>query len=148
MSEVQDERTVAYELLKRFGGKWAVLMAMSVDMTKKGIVLSPDVNEKLATARIKIGSGCFSTCEVSCTLADVESRLFSRGNLLEDREFMNWSDLLGEAMQGKLDYERILGTRALAPVKSDCQFLNCFLLLTLLQSVGYLTSGMIPDRRP
>ena len=125
MSEVHDDRAVAFELLKRFGGKWAVLMAMSVDMAKKGIALPPDVNEKLTTARVKICSGCFSTCEVSCTLAEVESRLFSRGNLLNEQEFMDWSDLLGAAMQGQLDYERILHTRALAPVKSDCQFLNC-----------------------
>ena len=126
MNEVKEENAaVEYELLKRFGGKWAVLMSMSFDMAQRGIALPEDLHEKLTTARIKIGSGCFSSCEINCALADVESRLFSRGHLLEDQEFMDWSDLLGEAMQGKLDYDRILATRVLEPVKNDCQFLRC-----------------------
>ena len=125
MSDVKDESTDTFDLLRRFGGKWAVLMAMVLDMAKKGIVLPPEVNEQLRTARVKIGSGCFSPCEVSCALAEVESRIFSQCHRLSDEEFMNWSDLLGEAMQGKLDYQRILGIRALEPVKNDCGFLEC-----------------------
>ena len=125
MDEMTDEGVVTYELLRRLGGKWAVLMAMSLDMTRKGITLPEEVKEQLSTGRIKIASGCFSPCEVACTLAEAESRLFSRGHLLGDDQFMMWSDLLGEAMQGKLDYERIQGSRALEPVKNDCRFLNC-----------------------
>ena len=126
MNETHEEgATIDYELLTRFGGKWAVLMSMSVDMAQRGIALPEDVHEKLTTVRIKIGSGCYSPCEINCALADVEGRLFSRGHLLEEQEFMDWSDLLGEAMQGRLDYDRILATRVLEPVKNDCRFLTC-----------------------
>jgi len=125
MDDVQDKNAVTFDLLRRFGGKWAVLMAMRSDMSKKGIVLPPEVNEHLQTARTKIATGCFSPCEVSCALAEVESRIFSQCHRLSDEEFMNWSDLLGEAMQGKLDSQRILGIRALEPVKNDCGFLEC-----------------------
>jgi hypothetical protein len=125
MGDVKDEITVAFDLLRRFGGKWAVLTAMSMDMTGKGIVLPPEVNELLKTARLKIESGCYSSCEVNCALAEVESRIFSQCHRLSDQEFMNWTDLLGEAMQGKLNYQRIRGIRALDPVKNDCSFLEC-----------------------
>ncbi len=125
MAQTRDEGEVAFEVLKRFGGKWAVLAAMSMSMSRKGIVLPPEIHEKLKIARVKIGSGCFSPCEASCALADVEGRLFSHCHLIDDQEFMDWSNLLGEAMQGKLDFERIAGIPALAPVKNDCQFLGC-----------------------
>ena len=125
MSNVKDEMAVEFDLLKRFGGKWAVLAAMSMNMSKKGIPVSAEVREKLRMAHVKIGSGCFSPCEASCTLADIEGQLFCQCHLLSDDEFRNWSDLLGQAMQGKLDYERIVGIPALEPIKSDCQFLGC-----------------------
>jgi hypothetical protein len=125
MADAKDEGAVAFEVLKRFGGKWAVLAAMSMSMSRKGVVLPPELHERLRMARVKIGSGCFSPCEASCALADVEGRLFSHCHVLDDQEFMHWSDLLGEAMQGKLDYERISGIPSLAPIKNDCLFLGC-----------------------
>jgi len=125
MTSVANEGMVAFDVLKRFGGKWAVLAAMSMNMSRKGINVPAEVHERLRMARVKIGSGCFSPCEASCALADVEGRLFSQCYLLDDQEFMHWSDLLGEAMQGKLDYDRIVGIPALAPIKNDCQFLGC-----------------------
>ena len=44
---------------------------------------------------------------------------------LGDEEFMMWSDLLGEAAQGKLDYARIQMIPALEPIRQDCKFLGC-----------------------
>jgi hypothetical protein len=125
MTDANDEVTVAVDVLRRFGGKWAVLAAMSMHMSRKGILVPPEVREKLQMARVKIGSGCFSPCKASCRLAEIEGRLFSQCHLPGDHEFMNWSDLLGDAMQGKLDYERIGKIPALEPIRSDCQFLGC-----------------------
>ena len=125
MADVNDARAVTFDVLKRFGAKWAVLAAMSMGMSRKGIVVPPEVNEKLRVARIKIVSGCFSPCEAGCSLAEVEGQLFSQCDLMTEQEFMGWSDLLGQAMQGELDYERICGIPVLAPVLSDCQFLGC-----------------------
>ena len=104
---------------------WAVLTAMSLAMDKKGIPLPPEINERLKTARVKIVSGCVPPCEVNCVLAEAESRLFSQGPALGDEEFMMWSDLLGEAAQGKLDFARIQMIAALEPIRQDCKFLGC-----------------------
>ena len=125
MSHAKDASLMEFEILRRLGGRWAVLTAMSLAMHKKGIPLPPDINERLKIARVKIVSGCASPCEANCVLAEVESRLFSQGPALGDEEFMLWSDLLGEAGQGKLDYARIQRIPALEPIHQDCRFLGC-----------------------
>ena len=94
-------------------------------MARKGIEVPRDVFTTLKTARSKIQSGCFSPCEVACDLSQAEAPLFSQGYLLDQQDFQEWSDLLAEAMQGKLDYQRIMNIPALEPVKNDCQFLGC-----------------------
>jgi hypothetical protein len=120
-----DRQVVEFEILKRYGAKWAVLAAMTSHISRKGISVAPRVFEVLRTARSKIESGCFSTCEVGCELSEAEGQIFSQCDLLEQQDFQKWSDLLAEAMQGKLDYQRILGIPALAAVKNDCGFLRC-----------------------
>ena len=125
MGDPTDQSSFEFEMLKRYGARWAVLAAMTAHMAQKGIGLPRDVFEALKTARGKIESGCFSTCEVGCDLSQAEGPLFSQGYLLDEQDFQQWSDLLAEAMQGKLDYERIMDIPALAPVKNDCKFLGC-----------------------
>jgi hypothetical protein len=125
MSASSDRNRFDFEILKRYGAKWAVLAAMTADMKKKGLPMPSDVFESLRNSRGKIESGCFSPCEVGCDLAQVEGQLFSQGHLLDQADFQQWSDLLGEAMAGKLDYERIIGIPAFDPVKNDCRFLGC-----------------------
>ena len=125
MNYAKDASSIELDILRRLGGRWAVLTAMSRAMHKKGIPLPPDINERLKTARVKIVSGCVSPCEANCLLAEAESRLFSQGPALGDDEFMMWSDLLGDAAQGKLDHERIQMIPALEPIHQDCKFLGC-----------------------
>jgi hypothetical protein len=125
VGEQDDKTAFQFEILQRYGAKWAVLAAMAAAMTRQGIALPPSVFEAIKAARGKIVSGCFSACEVNCDLANVEGPLFSQGYLLDEKDFQQWSDLLAEAMQGKLDYQRILGIPALDLIKSDCGFLNC-----------------------
>jgi hypothetical protein len=125
MSEPTDKTNVDFEILKRYGAKWAVLTAMTTHMVRKGITLPRNVLEVLWNTRTKIVSGCFSPCDVGCELGQVEGQVFSQCHLLEEQDFQQWNDLLGDAMQGKLDYERILGIPALEPIKNDCTFLSC-----------------------
>ena len=125
MGNPTDKGVFEFEMLKRYGAKWAVLAAMTAHMTRKGIELPRNIVDLLTAARSKIVSGCFSPCEAGCDLAQVEAPLFSQGYLLDQQDFQQWSDLLAEAMQGKLDYERIMGIPALDPVKNDCMFLGC-----------------------
>jgi hypothetical protein len=125
MGEPTDKSLFEFEMLKRYGAKWAVLAAMTARMTQKGVEVPRDVFDVLKTARSKIESGCFSPCEVGCDLSQAEGPLFSQGYLLDQQDFQQWSDLLAEAMQGKLDYQRIMDIPALDPVKNDCMFLGC-----------------------
>ena len=125
MANVSEESAAGFELLKRLGAKWAVLTAMTAEMAGKGIKVPTSVNEDLKIARIKLGSGCFSPCDVGCGLSKVEGQLFSQCHLLGDKEVDDWCDLLAEAAQGKLNYERIRGIAAVSPVRGDCEFLKC-----------------------
>jgi hypothetical protein len=125
MGEPSDKKSFDFEMLKRYGSKWAVLAAMTAEMAKKGIEVPRGVFEALKNTRGKIQSGCFSPCEIGCDLAQAEGPLFAQGYLLDQSDFQQWSDLLGDAMQGKLDYQRIMGIPAFEPVKNDCRFLNC-----------------------
>jgi hypothetical protein len=125
MADPNGNATLEFEMLRRFGAKWAVLAAMTADIRRKGIALPPVVFDVLKTVRGKIESGCFSTCEIGCDLSQAEGPIFSECHHLDEHQFQEWSDLLGEAMQGKLDYQRILGVPALEPVKNDCGFLSC-----------------------
>lgn len=119
------EPTTDVEVLKRYGAKWAVLAAMAADMMKKGIPMPPSTLDSLQNARNKIESGCFSVCEVDCTLSQVEAPLFAQADQLDPKDFEQWSNYLGEAMQGKLDYERIVGIPSFEPIRNDCKFLGC-----------------------
>jgi hypothetical protein len=125
MSDESDRKAFEIELLKRYGAKWAVLTAMTASMAKQGIEAAREVFEALRTARSKIESGCFSACDVGCELSKVEAQLYSQGYLLSQEEFQQWSDLLAEATQGKLDYQRLMDIPALAIVRNEFQFLGC-----------------------
>ncbi len=125
MSNAKDASGMEFEVLRRVGGRWAVLTAMSLAIRKKGIPLPAGIIESLKIARVKIVSGCTSPCEANGVLAEAEGRLFSQGPALGDEEFMMWSDLLGEAAQGKLDFARIQTIPALEPIHQDCRFLGC-----------------------
>ena len=47
MSHAKDASPMEFEILRRLGGRWAVLTAMSLAMHKKGILLPPEINERL-----------------------------------------------------------------------------------------------------
>jgi len=121
----QDERKVSFEWLKKFGTKWAVLTALGVDISKRGVRVPTDLNEQLKLARMKIMSGCFSPCEVGCVLAKVEGQLISVGCALGEDYLRPWFDLLGQAMEGRIDPTRIADIPILEPIATDCQFLAC-----------------------
>ena len=55
--------------------------------------------------------------------------MFSQGHLLSQEEFQEWSDLLAEAIQGNLNYQRLMGIPALAIRKERLPVLGLYLLL-------------------
>jgi hypothetical protein len=105
--------------------KWAALAALVVDLGKRGVRIAPETNEQLKLTRMKIMSGCFSPCEIACEFAKLEGQLIALGASLGEDYLRPWSDLLGQAMEGKIDPGRISDIPALAPVANDCKLLAC-----------------------
>ena len=121
----QADREVSFELLKRFGMKWAVVAALVVDLGKRGVRVPSAVNEDLKVARMKIMSGCFSPCEIGCEFGKLEGQLIALGASLGEDYLRPWSDLLGQAMEGRIDPRRVSEIPALQPIANDCKWLAC-----------------------
>ncbi len=121
----QKEHQQSFELLKKYGTRWAVLTAWELDLAKRGVSVPGVVNDQLKLSRMKIMSGCFSPCEVGCTLGQAEGQLVSAGAALGEAYVRQWFDLLGQSMQGLIDPRRIADIPALEPVATDCKFLEC-----------------------
>ncbi len=122
---MEQKEELSYDLLKKYGSKWAVLVAMSIDLTKKGINLPDELNKSLQVIRIEITSGCYSTCEVNCTMGVVEGQLIAFGAELGDDYLNFWMDLLSRSIKGELDYEALIQIPVIEPVKTSCGFLKC-----------------------
>ncbi|HSB79515.1 MAG TPA: hypothetical protein VLM91_12050 [Candidatus Methylomirabilis sp.] len=123
--ETQEAREISLEMLKKFGTRWAVLAAMRLDMASRGIRIGSETDEQLKLARVQILSGCFSPCEVGCSLSKVEGQFISSGFSLGGDYLRPWFDLLAQAMRGEIDPTRIAEIPALKPVAMDCEFLAC-----------------------
>ncbi|MDQ1350205.1 MAG: hypothetical protein QG657_506 [Acidobacteriota bacterium] len=125
MSQMEEEKKVSYDLLKKYGAKWAVLAAMEADLTRKGIVIPDTTNKEIQMSHAKISSGCFSPCDANCDLTRIEADLVSQGAALGDEYMDQWFDLMGEAMSGTLGPEKISEIPVLKPIDSLCGFLKC-----------------------
>lgn len=125
MESTQEAREISLEMLKKFGTRWAVLAAMRLDMASRGIRIGSETDEQLKLARVQILSGCFSPCEVGCSLSKVEGQLISSGFSLGGEHLRPWFELLAQAMRGEIDPTRIAEIPALKPVAMDCEFLAC-----------------------
>jgi len=125
MNSLQEERRVDFEVLAKWGARWAVLAAMSLDMAKRGIRIAPEIDEQLKLARVKVVSGCFSPSEVGCALGKIEGQLVALACSLGQEYWMDWSALLAQAMQGQLDLRRVAEIPALKPIENDCAFGPC-----------------------
>jgi len=121
----QNDRAVSFDLLKKYGMKWVVLAAWVIDLGKRGIRVPSDVNEELKVARMKIMSGCFSPCEIACAFGKLEGQLIALGASLGEDYLRPWSDLLGQAMEGRIDPGRVSEIPALEPIANDCKWLAC-----------------------
>jgi len=122
---METKQEISFDILKKYGSKWAILVAMRIDFEKKGIKLPGDIDSTLKTTRIEITSGCYSICEIDCALNTVEGQMISSGSILGDAYLDPWVDLLALSMKGELTYEKIINIPALEPVKSSCGFLKC-----------------------
>ena len=122
---IETKKERSFELLKMYGSRWAILAAMSLDLSKKGFQLPETVKMNLEVTRIKIASGCYSTCEIDCSMNRVEGHLISAGASLGEHYIDYWMDLMARSMQGLIDFDNLIEIPAVKPIESACGFLNC-----------------------
>jgi hypothetical protein len=125
MHTLSEERRVDLEMLTKWGARWAVLAAMSLDLSRRGIRIPPEIDADLKLARVEIQSGCFSPCEVGCALAKIEGRLAPLSFAVGQQYWLDWSALLAQAMRGQIALARVSEIPALKPIASDCAFRAC-----------------------
>jgi hypothetical protein len=125
MMKSEKQKEVSFELLKKYGAKWAVLAAMKADLIKKGTTIPQETAKNIEMSHVKISSGCFSSCEAHCDLSKIEADLVSMGAAYGDEYMDQWFDLMGEAMSGNLGAEKISNIPLLKPIETKCGFLKC-----------------------
>jgi len=123
-TQVEDAR-VSLDLLKKYGAKWAVLAALEADLSKKGVAIPAETLKEIQFSHGKISSGCFSPCEAQCDLTKIEGILVPAGADFGDEYMDQWFDLMGAAMSGSLDPQKISEIPILKPIESMCTFMNC-----------------------
>lgn len=128
---MSDEQTrdaqnrVEIEVLKRYGLRWAVLAAWADELRGAGAVLPVALAGQLEAGRVKISSGCFSSCEVGCDLAAIEAALVPADAARETSRVTFWLELLGRAMEDDDALERLLRLPAVKVHYAGCGFGRC-----------------------
>ena len=128
MSETSEKTAFEFEMLKRYGAKWAVLAAMTAKMAQKGIAVPHSVFEALKTAKGKIASGCFSTCEVNCDLALVGRPAFLAGLSSGTGRFPGMERPVGGSHAGKTRLRGDSGHPGLGACSERVQFCSAVAL--------------------
>lgn len=124
MKSIQERFGVEVEVLRRLGMRWAVLTSLS-HILHKEVDLPRSVDRELRLAKNMIESGCFTACDVDCTLNAVESLLISKASSLGEKEFNKWVDLIGKAMSGLLAPQEVMNLPFIKPLIHNCEFLKC-----------------------
>jgi len=123
--ELSSQTEAELSVLRKFALRWAVLAAWDDELGRAGLAPNADAGRKLESSRVKISSGCFSSCEVGCDLAAIESLLVSRDASRPDTRTGFWLDLLGQAMERSEDIERLLAIPAVRFQYAACGFGPC-----------------------
>lgn len=125
MNIKQKSKTESHDLMRKFGSRWAILAAMRIDMNKKGIELSKELNEKFENAKIKIRSGCYSVCDVECVLSGIEASILPQALILGDDYVDGWMKLLERVSNDEINLNELTEIPALEPVRQDCESFRC-----------------------
>ncbi|MHB8078720.1 MAG: hypothetical protein ACYDIE_05655 [Candidatus Krumholzibacteriia bacterium] len=119
------QNRVEVEVLKRYGLRWAVLAAWADELHARGAAVPAAVAGQLEAGRIKISSGCFSSCEVGCDLTAIEAALVPADAAGATSNVGFWLELLGRAMEDDDALERLLRLPAIRVHYAGCGFGRC-----------------------
>ena len=94
----EKERQAEFETQQRLGMRWAAFTAFNNDLIKKKVLLPSTILKELRVTRTVIASGCYSTCDVTCTLDKIKRNIvpvaLSYGEKYDDE----WLFRLGTVM--------------------------------------------------
>jgi hypothetical protein len=123
---IESSRNSESEVLESFGLRWAVLSAWHDDLRSRGMAFDAGLARMLEAARVKIASGCMSSCEVGCDLARTEAALVSRTATLAPEAVDEWLETLFTAMTEPDEVKRKPWFRTVNVSHLDCGFRPCF----------------------
>ncbi len=119
------QERVEIEVLKKMGLRWAVLASWRMDLHARDIRVDQGGCRLLESTRIKIASGCFSSCEVGCDLGHIEGCLTSADASSPTPAVDHWLDLLGRSMADTVDAQMLLSIPAVKFHYSECALRGC-----------------------
>lgn len=111
-------------MLERYAMRWAVLAAWADELRSRKIPVDQAVTQKFEATRIKLASGCYSSCEVGSELGFIEGALVSCDASVAQTKVDFWLELLGRAMEDMPSIERLLKVPAVKFKLSGCG-VNC-----------------------
>jgi hypothetical protein len=120
-----DQVRVEIGVLRKMGLRWAVLAAWREDLRDRGVRLADAAGALLESSRVKISSGCFSTCEVGCDLSQLEGFLVSADTSSPTNSADYWLDLLGRCMADEVDSAALLQIPAVQVHYAGCGLGPC-----------------------
>jgi hypothetical protein len=105
-----DPQRLATEVatLRQYAVRYALLAAWRDDLLARGLAVPPNLPQSLETTRVKIASGCASSCDVGCALGEIEATLVTADSSTQKGKVDFWLDLLGQVMGGDASLERLL----------------------------------------
>ena len=120
------ERTkTEIEVLEKFALRYSILAAWYEELAKREVGVSVTVPRNLELVRAKLGTGCFSSCEIGCDLSGIEAALVSGDGESPAPSVDFWLGLLGEAMSESPRSEEILRYPPIKFHYQSCGFLPC-----------------------
>ncbi len=121
----QDAMRAEFSVLERFGLRYAVLAAWSEELHAAGAELTAALARHLEAARVKIASGCYSSCDVGCELGAAEGALTATDGDRSPHGVAWWLDLLARAMDAQAGAESLLSIPAVRFHYQGCGFGPC-----------------------
>lgn len=113
------------EVLRKYGLRWSVLAAWRDALRLRRVVVEPETDRILETARMKLASGCFNVCEVGCDLQTIEAALTTADASTDHNWVDFWVDMLGHAMTDAAATERLMKIPAIRFRYANCGIKGC-----------------------
>ena len=118
--EEQTRQQNEISMLERYALRWAVLAAWSNELRERKVGFDRQVDQKLEMSRVKLSSGCFSSCEVGSDLGYIEGMLMPADASSAKNKCDFWLELLGHAMEDSASVKKLLSIPAVKFQMSSC----------------------------